>query len=120
MNTLEYTLIKDKRIIGKKVISIAKAARNFMNKFNQPINVYKLSNVRFIDVSNTPVQCWHCLLKSFCNYHSPPEILEAEGVYLEKDLDLIQELVPNVSRFKIIKILSFCKGDLVETVYRLT
>jgi NACalpha-BTF3-like transcription factor len=120
MYTLEYTLINDKRIIGKAFINIAKATRNFMNKFNRPICIYKKNNVRYIDVSNTSIQCCDCLLKSFCNHHSPPEILEAEGVYLEKDVDLIQKLIPNQNRWKIIKTLSEYNGDLVETVFALS
>lgn len=117
---LEYTLIKDNKIIGARVINIAKATRNFMNKFNRPIHIYKKNKVRYIDVSNTPVKCWDCLMRSICDKHAEPNILEAEGVFLQHDVDLIQDLLPDLDRWKVILTLSKCNGDLVEAVYALS
>ena len=116
--TERLLLVKDDKVLDCKKINLVRLNCRFIDKFGclpKIINRTDL-NYRYIDVSDTYFTCWNCIFKKYCVKHSPPSILEAEGVFLEEDIKLLMELLPNVFRNEIIKALSKNGGDLVETV----
>jgi NACalpha-BTF3-like transcription factor len=115
--TERLLLIKDDKILDCKKICLQKLNTRFIDKFNKLPSIVCSSEFmyRYVDVSNTDFRCWKCVFKRYCVRHSPPNILDAEGIFLEEDVKLLMSQLPNVSRYKIIKSLAK-NNDLVETI----